>query len=248
MGAVTLAVACAAASFGCERRPLDAVTINPASLSRDLVAHWRFDEGSGATATDSSGNAHHGVLTGGTWITSGRFGGALSLASGDFVSVPSFPQADVGWTVSIWVRSSAAGLAASTSDLSTLIGTENVFAGGWQLHLDNRPNYQRFDAAYWAGASDYVVAICQCLEPDRWLHLAAVWDGERATLTLYRNGEPVDDRPMPTPILTGDTTLYMGTWMQLNRFLIADLDDVAIWRRALLSLEIETLSRQPPGE
>ena len=28
----------------------------------DLVGHWKFDEGSGATANDSSGNGHNGTL------------------------------------------------------------------------------------------------------------------------------------------------------------------------------------------
>ena len=32
------------------------------SLSEKLVAHWKFDETVGTTASDSSGNNHHGTL------------------------------------------------------------------------------------------------------------------------------------------------------------------------------------------
>lgn len=34
-----------------------------------LVGHWKFDEGSGTTAADSSGNGNNGTLSGPTWTT-----------------------------------------------------------------------------------------------------------------------------------------------------------------------------------
>jgi hypothetical protein len=122
-----------------------------------------------------------------------------------------------------------------------------VFAGGWQIHLDNRPNYQRFDAAYWAGTTvnDYVVVFCACIDADRWIHLTVVWDGDE--MTLYRDDEAVDQLPMPIPILTGDTTLYMGRWNQDGRSFVGDIDDFAVWRRALAPPEIAALSRRSPG-
>lgn len=237
------------ALVGCRSTPLDAVTIDPSSLSRDLVAHWAFDATGGTSVPDSSGNGHHGVLTAGTWISSGRFEGALSLSSGDYVAVEDFPQATASWTVSLWTRVSEANLAASTGDWSTILSTETQYEGGWEIHLDNRPEYQRFDAAYWAGATvgDYVRVFCACIESGRWIHLTTVWDAAAAKMTLFLDGETVDEVPMPSPIQTGDTTLYLGRWSQAGRNLAADVDDVAIWRRALQPLEIATLSLRPPG-
>jgi hypothetical protein len=142
-----------------------------------------------------------------------------------------------------------ADLAASTSDISTVIGAEMVFAGGWQIHLDNRPNDRRFDAAYWSGpnTTDYVLTYCPCIEADRWIHLTAVWDASVGKTTLYLDDQAVDQSPMPTPILTGDSTLYMGTWNMFNRFLVGDIDDFAIWGRALQPAEIAAISHQSPG-
>jgi hypothetical protein len=224
------------------------LTIDPSILSHDLVAHWTFDA-SGPNVADSSGNGHHGVLTGGAPISSGHFQGALSLASGDSVAVAGFPPATAGWTVSLWIRLSAADLAASTSDWSTIISTENQFAGGWEIHLDNRPESQRFDAAYWPGATigEYVRVFCACIEPGSWTHLTTVWDGAAAKMTLFRDGERADEVAMPSAIQTGDTTLYLGRWNQAGRHLTGDLDDVAIWRRALQPPEIASLSLSPPG-
>lgn len=236
-----------AALVGCDSIALDALTTDPESLGRDLVAHWTFDATSGTRVSDSSGNGHHGTLTGGTWISSGRFNGALSLSSGDSVAVEGFPQATASWTVSVWVRTSASDLALSSADFSTIISTELQYAGGWEIVLDNRPNYQRFDAAYWAGANldEYVRAVCDCIETDRWVHLTSVWDAAAETLTLYRDDHIVDQVDMPAPIQTGNTTLYIGKWTQDGRHLAGVIDDFAIWRRALQPPEIAELSSRP---
>ena len=44
-----------------------------------LVGYWKFDEGSGTTAYDSSGNNNHGTLYNGPTWTQGKVGGALSF-------------------------------------------------------------------------------------------------------------------------------------------------------------------------
>jgi hypothetical protein len=247
-GLAVATVVAGVALAGCGSLPLDALTIDPESLSRDLVAHWTFDATTGMDVADSSGNGYHGTLTGGTWIPSGRFGGALSLASGDSVAVPGFPQAAANWTVSVWIRTSAAELAASTADFSTILSAELQYAGGWEINLDNRPNYRQFDAAYWAGATinDYVGAVCGCFDPDRWIHLTSVWNDAAGKLTLYRDDQVVDEVAMPSPIQTGATTLFMGKWTQPGRHLAGDIDDFAIWRRALRPPEIAALSQKPP--
>src|SRR5439155_24932017 len=44
------------------------------------VGYWKFDEGSGTTSSDSSGNANIGTLmNGATFTTSGKFGNAVSF-------------------------------------------------------------------------------------------------------------------------------------------------------------------------
>ena len=243
------ALALVVALMGCGSSALDAVVIDPASLTRDLVAHWTFDEGTGNTVGDSSGNGYEGVLTGGTWNPSGRFGGALAIAAGDYVTVSNFPQAKASWTVSVWTRTSAVGLAANTTDFATIIGTEMVFAGGWQIHLDNRPNRQRFDAAYWAGMTvdDYVVVSCGCIETDFWTHLTAVWDGDLARMTLYREDQVVGQTAMPSAISDWrHHPLHReveSKWSILHRRhrRFRDLESRPATR------EITTLSRQPPA-
>jgi len=236
---------------GCGSAPVDVLAVDSAKFEQGLVAYWSFDENAGTQVTDRSGNHHDGVLNGGGWTAQGQFKGALELASGQFVSVAGFPTPMKDWTVSVWIKA-ADTVDHATVDQRTIISTETVYAGGWQLYLDNRnPDPKAFgivSAAYWAGPgqTDYEVAVCTCLKADVWTHLTAVWDSAPSQLRLYHDGGPPDTVPMPLPIKPGDSTLLMGMWNMNNRFLDGAIDDVAVWSRVLEPTEIALLSRRPP--
>ena len=44
-----------------------------------LVAAYNFDQGTGTTVTDSSGNGNNGTLTNAAWSAAGKFASALSF-------------------------------------------------------------------------------------------------------------------------------------------------------------------------
>ena len=59
-----------------------------ADITDGLVAYWSFNEGSGTTLTDNSGNAHDGTIYGATW-TSGIAGNGLEFDGvDDYVTIP----------------------------------------------------------------------------------------------------------------------------------------------------------------
>jgi Concanavalin A-like lectin/glucanases superfamily len=78
--------------------------------------------------------------------------------------------------------------------------------------------------------------------------LTAVFDNDAQQFTLYQNDSVVDRMMMPAAIQSGDSTLYFGKWTQAARFLAADLDDFAIWNRALSAGEVAVISQQPPPD
>ena len=49
------------------------------SQTSGLVAAYSFNEGSGSTVTDLSGNNLTGTIVGATWTTQGKYGNALSF-------------------------------------------------------------------------------------------------------------------------------------------------------------------------
>ncbi len=231
--------------YGCGTGPIQAVGLDPDPLAPGVVAHWRFDDGSGISLADASGNHHDGAIVGSTWSwTAGHFGGALHFEQGDYVSVDGFPDATSGWTVAAWVQ--IPSQVASAGD-ATLISTEDALKGGWELLVTS----SKYHFGFWTGIptlNDYAYAECSnCIHPDLWQHLAAVVDGNAMTLALYLDGELQTRNSIPKLISPGVPTLNMGRWATTNpaRPLVGSLDDVAIWNRALSADEIALLVEAP---
>ena len=229
---------------GCGPAPVEAVSIANRSLAGGLVAHWAFDEQSGTTVADGSGNGHDGRLTGGTWVAAGRFAGGLRLQSGDTVAIPGFPEATPDWTVSVWIKLSAADRAAFTAERAVLLTAERPSMGGWEIEFDPRPGFEWLEASYFVAAptNDYVVLDCKCIETDQWLHWVATFDSTNHRFRLYHDGLLADASSLPASILPGDTNLYIGRWSQGGRSLSGVIDDYAIWSRALTGDEVAALS------
>ena len=227
---------------GCGSAPIDVVAISPGSLPRGLVAHWAFDDQSGATISDRSGNGHDGQLTGGTWVT-GRFGGGLRLQPGDSVTIPGFPQATPDWTVSVWINLSQADKAAFTADRAVLLTAERPSMGGWEIEFDPRPGFEWLEASYYQAppTNDYVVLDCKCIETARWSHWTAVFDSTNHRFSLYHGARLADRSALPAPILPGEPDLYIGRWSEGGRSLSGVIDYYAIWSRALTADEVAAI-------
>jgi hypothetical protein len=236
-----IAMVMAMLAVGCVAGPIDIVGLAPTGLRMGIVALWPLDDGAGTMAADRSINARNGTLTGGTWI-SGRFGGALHFEAGNEIMVPSFPQATPDWSVALWVRPPAGDFGGA---FVTLISTENVFIGGWEMNAMLMPTDPRYQFGYYLGPgeSDYLSFDCRCVIPQQWTHIAGVVDGAARTLSFYRDGVLQGVVPVAQPIKPGNTTLYMGRWQMPGRLFTGDLDDVVIYSRVLAAPEVLALAR-----
>ncbi|HVT09457.1 MAG TPA: LamG domain-containing protein [Polyangia bacterium] len=246
MASATLLLACVA---GCGPAPITAVSVPRSRLLEGLLGHWSFDEGSGTTVADSSGNHYDGQLSGGTWVTDGgRFQGGLRLAPGDTVTIPGFPQATADWTVSVWIKMSKDDVAAFTSARAVVLSAERPSMGGWEIEFDPRPGFKWLEASYYVTtpASDYVVLDCKCIETDRWLHFTAVFDTTHLQISLYHDDVLVDHADLPQPIVPdGAPDLTVGHWISASdRPISGIIDDYAIWTRALNADEVAAINAE----
>lgn len=87
---------------------LSAITF---SARADIVAHWKFDEASGTTASDSGPNGFGGTMNGdAAFVAGGISGNALQVtnAGGGFVRMTGVPDMNgKAFTLSAWVKTSA---------------------------------------------------------------------------------------------------------------------------------------------
>jgi len=69
------------------------------NTSSGLQTLYAFDEGSGTTVTDSSGNGRNGTISGATWAT-GKIGGGLGFDGvNDYVTISQTNGFDFGNSV-----------------------------------------------------------------------------------------------------------------------------------------------------
>jgi hypothetical protein len=242
------------------------VITTQSTLTNELWAHYRFDEDGGSIVHDSAPQKRDGVLLGGMWLVDGgEFGGALHFDGADSgVIVNGFPDAPLDFSVSMWIRAAAPPPAASymnnmqlTSGFGTILSTEVVHQGGWQFNLepsDDGGIATHF--AFWQPGqtmSYHPLAIvrCTCIVPNQWTHVVAILDSSTDTLALYANGTlaapPFTNAQTISP---GAVALYIGTWGGNGppRFLVGDIDDVAIYGRALTPTEVMELESNPPPD
>jgi hypothetical protein len=83
-------------------------TFTTLSTSAGLIAYLKMHEGTGITATDSSGNSNTGTLMPGATWTAGHLGQAVALDGvGGYVRIAHAPMLDsFPLTVSIWFKTS----------------------------------------------------------------------------------------------------------------------------------------------
>jgi hypothetical protein len=171
-----------------------AITYTPTFPGNALVASYGFEDGSGTSATDSSGNSNTGTLTNGpTWITTGRYGKALSfngtnqyvVASGTLNNTLNLTQS---FTLSAWVQP-----AASFTTFKSIVHKNSDPVGSpYELYASVSGNCGSGSASGFTtvnGASGPLYAACNPtpLAVGVWTHLALIYDG--AQLCLYKNAD-----------------------------------------------------------
>ena len=197
-----------------------------------LVAAYSFNEGSGTTALDVSGNGHPGTLVGATWTTSGRYGGALSFdgTSGrvDLGSLGTFYQS--GFTLEAWVKK-----ATDTKKDVAVVGTWTGPAAGPMIWVDHVEGRYRLTTGQ--GLESYLDSG-ETPVAATWQHLAATFDGSVAR--FYIDGTEVADRTISGGLGSGNTWrvgAYDGT---PTGFFDGVIDEIRIYSRALSAAEIVT--------
>lgn len=211
------------------------------SVNQGLVGYWSFNEGSGTTAYDGSGNGNDGVINGATFAP-GISGTGLDFdyTADDHVDIADNPQLDFGtddFTISCRVKINAFNHQESVhncilfrGDLSSDPGSRYGFGitsdGILSFYVGSTSNKARFLAAN--------------LLDGLWHHIVGV--RESGVLKIYvdtikgTDGTTTQDISSNYPLVFGGDTTSA-------RFLDGSIDEVRFYSLASTLSEIEALYR-----
>lgn len=248
---------------------VEAILTTLVQLPPRLIGLWRFDEGTGTNALDSSGLGNNGVLTTDdpvfgqipTWATSQPgFGHALQFRvdnlAHSYVDIPANASLQFGmtandtWTISAWTYEASDGGGNFVSSYGRLFAQN----GGYGLNFDSGssiwsdPQYYIWHDQLTAWQQGFGTGAAVAPILDQWIHLALVYDG--TSLTLYRNGNqgPLGAKTS-LPINAGLAWDGYGSEIQIGSINNSPsdhnwngmIDDFAIFSGALSESQLQTV-------
>jgi len=208
-----------------------------------LAGHWSFDEGSGTTVFDQSGEGNDGTFQGSPKWVPGTINGALQFDGDDDQIQLKFAFTTLGSssnTVALWVKvplPDTAGLAASERVGNLLGNYPDSAACNWELHDDGQMRL------YWNRGEINEYGTTD-LRDDTWHHIAWVRDKLTNANYMYIDGQLEATIPtVGTDIASWDTLHKIGADDRaIGPHWHGPMDDLRIYSRALSHAEIAWLA------
>lgn len=216
-----------------------------------LVGWWRFDEGTGTVAGDSSGNGNNGTVYGATWVA-GKYGNASSFNGiNDYVQVPDSNSLHItnALTITAWIKTTGSGMTFRNRIVDKW-GTNNQ-GGGWNLNIWDSSGKLGFEQRYWDGSQMLVTGLQgnTVVTDNAWHFVCATLDSGTATAKLYVDGQlDAQSTSFTNALLSNNGNLAIGAFFSSNyNFFNGITDEVQIYNRTLSATEIQTYYQQSPG-
>jgi len=197
---------------------------------KSIVGVWLFDEGSGKTAKDSSGQGNDGILNNNPKWVSGKFGKALEFdGKDDYVEVPDSDALDVTViTLTAWVK----GIVAQLVNGNVIVYKKPSYILQYWASVIN-PGV--FVGGTWCGSGWLPAGV---IWDDDWHHTALTYDG--STQAFYVDGDlkgentacagKIDITTSELQIGTGNVGFYTGS-----------IDEVAVFNVVLSEDDINLI-------
>jgi hypothetical protein len=201
-------------------------------INSGLSGWWEFEEGSGGTAYDSSGNGNDGILVGQPdWVAGAIGGGVDCNGTGDYISIPSIAALEgSNVTIAAWINGD--NFQPGGWNFNPIVTQYNSFREGYYLYVrgdDNKP------ALYLSVAE---VVSTSTINTGQWYHIGGTYDNN--VLKIYINGD-LKNTLLASGINGVGHNCYIG-YDQTDGFYFDGLiDDVRIYDRALSAGEIWAL-------
>jgi len=197
-----------------------------------LRAHWKFDDGSGFVASDSTIDENDGFLVNGPMWTEGQLNGALEFdGQDDHVVVNAAPLEMNTWggiTVAAWVKNDI-GPGAGTDDIVSWWNWDGYPCSDCSFVLTHHRNNQYFLEMSGTYISGGTVST-------NWTYITATYDG--SMMRLYINGGEVASASYSGGILYSTADLIIGGQTNGSNYFDGLIDEIKIYDSALTAQEV----------
>ena len=223
------------ATDGAGNTGMDTITVSysgtPALSGQNAL--YTFDEGSGATAHDTSGNGNNGIINGATW-TAGKYGSALSFnGTNSYVSISNSLPVFSEFTCAAWVQ------VADLSANSGIFTSGGLNTSGFRFRVNK-------DGSVWlmmAGGGSYntVLTAAGVIQSGPFYHISVTGKSGQY-MRIYVNGVLVKEQITTQTINAPTTPGYIGTsWSTSSELMKGIVDNVRIYNRALSDQEVQSI-------
>lgn len=212
------------------------IVVSTTAGAPSLIGHWKFDEGAGLTAADSSINGNTATSESGTWVA-GRAGQAFDN--------PRFTLADssdlnrtgaVPVTVSVWVKPHAA------HGNTCFAGFEGTGNSGDIYALKTSSDKIQF---YPSGITTPSTLMSYSDSGSNWVHVVGVHDSDRNESTIYIDGSAVVTGNAGAIPTRDNVEFTMGKYWNSTYHFNGVLDDVQVYDQALSYMNVLELFSNP---
>ena len=195
----------------------------------NLIGWWRFDEGSGTTAYDTSGKGNDGTLVGGAAWATGRFGGGIKLdGTSGYVSIPNFEMTTDTITFAIWLNGWKGANWAPLISSREFTACEMNFGTNDTLHYTwNNDSLTTYN---WTGGP--------VIPQDTWTMLAVTIDPSGATAYVYTDADGLKQATNAITHIEQTVGALQIGYSYGSRYVRGIVDEAAIFSRALTKEEI----------
>jgi len=209
----------------------------PGSPVGSAVSYYKFDEGYGTTANDSSSNANNLTLSSASWTNSGKIGKAWNGTDASWMSRADDPDFDFDATdplsISFWFKSDSASNPGATE---YVVNKSNATTAGYAVYANTSGNicFAIDDDATWS--PDVSACTATDVYDGTWHHVVATRDITADTIHIFLDGELKDSNTdSTTATLENALSFYVGDRDGVDNGdeFAGDIDELKIYRFAL---------------
>ena len=220
---------------------VDTPTVPPTTGGPQLIAGYPFEESTGSTVLDLSGNGNNGTLTGGAVRNlSGETGEAIEFNGTDSsISLSTLDITTPTMSIALWFKPDGFGIADARL-ISKANGTASS-AHLWMISTISQSGQKRlrFRLKTDNGGTSTLIGNA-ALIPGVWTHVTATYDG--VTMKLFQNSIEVGSLAKTGTISTSSS---IEAWIGANpgntRYFDGLIDDVRIYGEALDGATIQDI-------